>query len=294
MPLQKSSPCTGAILSLIGAGCALLGFFLPLAGPDGLFTSSEWQLLVLRWQLLAFPNGPLFFVFDGLAVLILALVMLFALVILAASVSACFNILSFHHLTLRRIAAINGLFIQAILSIIVLSNSNPAKTIGPGLILSLLGFLISVIGVFLSKAPHSIPPQQQPASPPFQRARVSVILGLLGSALVLYGVFFLPMLIVSGGIGNPDNIPYPDTEWSVIVHMFFGSHLFLLDAIAMLFALPLLSALLILGTSISFRALSPEMVKWRRIAAIEGLIIQGLLASLTYVLYSISLSPDLG
>ncbi len=294
MQLQRPSSRTGAILSLVGAACVPLGFFLPLLAGPGEETSSTWQLLVSRWQLLTFTHGPLFFVFDGLSVLILTLALLFALAFLSTSVSAYFNILSFHLLTLRRIAVINGLLILSILGIIVLSNANLAKTIGPGLVLFLLGFLLSVVGALLSRIPRSTP-DQKPVSPSSQRSRIGAILSLLGGILVLCGVFFLPMLIVSGGIGNPSNIHYPTFEWSVL-YMFFGSSAVGLQAIAVLFALPLLSVLFVLGTSAArfFRELSPGMVIWRRIAAIEGLIVQGLLAALAYILYSISLSPDFG
>ncbi len=296
MQLQRPSSRTGAILSLVGAACALPGFSLPLlAGSGSDVTSSEWQLLVSRWQLLTFSRGPLFFIFGGLSALLLTLVLLFALVILSTSISACFNILSFRFLTLRRIAAINGLLIQSILSIIVLNNANLTQTIGSGLVLLLLGFLLSVVGALLSRIPRSTP-HQKPVSSSSQHARTGTILSLLGSTLVLCGIFSLPMLIVGGGIGNPNNIHYPTFEWSVVHNMFFGSGSLGLQAIAVLFALPLLSMLLVLGTSIArfFRELPPGMIIWRRIAAIEGLIVQGLLVVLAYILYSISLSPDFG
>jgi hypothetical protein len=126
-------------------------------------------------------------------------------------------------------------------------------------------------------------------------SRVGAILSLLGSALVLCGVFFLPMLIVSGGIGNPNNRHYPTFEASV-VYEFLRSSALGLQVIAVLFTLPLLSVLFVLGTSVArfSRELSPGMVKWRHTAAIGGLIVQGLLMFLSYMLYSISLSPDFG
>jgi len=129
---------------------------------------------------------------------------------------------------------------------------------------------------------------------PLIRARV--IFSLLGGLLVLIGIFFFPMLIISGGIGNPNNIHYPTSEWSAVASLFLKSHAVGLEMIAVLFALPLLSVLFVLSTSTAtfFRELSPEIIIWRRITAIGGLIVQGLLVVLTYTFYSISLLPDFG
>ncbi len=127
-------------------------------------------------------------------------------------------------------------------------------------------------------------------------SRAGAILSLLGGLLVLCGVFFFPMLIVSGGIGNPNNIHYPTSEWSAVASLFLGSHALGLQVIAVVFALPLLSVFLVLGTSVMtfFRELPLGIIIWRRINAIAGVIVQCLLVLLTYILYSISLSPDFG
>jgi len=95
-------------------------------------------------------------------------------------------------------------------------------------------------------------------------SRIGAILSLLGGALVIYGVFFLPMVFGSGG-GSLE----PHSEWYVANN---GSSVALV-----LLALLLLSVLLILVTSAAsfFRDLSPRMVTWRHIAALVGLIIQG-------------------
>ncbi len=95
-------------------------------------------------------------------------------------------------------------------------------------------------------------------------SRIGAILSLLGGALVIYGVFFLPMVFGNGG-GSFE----PHSEWYVANN---GSSV----ALGLL-ALLLLSVLLILVTSAVsfFRDLSPGIVTWRRIAAIVGLIIQG-------------------
>jgi hypothetical protein len=95
-------------------------------------------------------------------------------------------------------------------------------------------------------------------------SRIGAILSLLGGALVIYGVFFLPMVFGNGG-GSLE----PYTEWYVANNSSWVG--------LVLFALLLLSVLLILVTSAAsfFRDLSPGIVTWRRIAAIVGLIIQG-------------------
>jgi len=95
-------------------------------------------------------------------------------------------------------------------------------------------------------------------------SRIGAILSLLGGALVIYGVFLLPMVFGSGGGSFT-----PTSEWEVANN---GSPVAL-----MLVALLLLSVLLVLVTSAAsfFRDLSPGMITWRRIAAVAGLIIQG-------------------
>ncbi len=95
-------------------------------------------------------------------------------------------------------------------------------------------------------------------------SRIGAILSLLGGALVIYGVFLLPMVFGSGGGSFTST-----SEWEVANN---GSPVAL-----MLLALLLLSVLLVLVTSAAsfFRDLSPGMITWRRIAAVAGLIIQG-------------------
>ena len=95
-------------------------------------------------------------------------------------------------------------------------------------------------------------------------ARLGAILSLLGGALVIYGVFFLPMVFGHGG-GSLE----PTSEWTV-------ANAFSLAGVVLL-ALPLLSVLFVLGTSAAsfFQELSPKIVTWRRRASIAGLVIQG-------------------
>src|SRR5437588_7145743 len=118
---SRSPSRTGAILSLVGSACALLGFFLPLhPGLGSELTAYDWQLILLildRWRPFAHSNFEAFLLRVGLSGLILSLPLLSALAVLGTSVSACFKPPSFRLLTLRRIAAINGLFIQSVISI---------------------------------------------------------------------------------------------------------------------------------------------------------------------------------
>jgi hypothetical protein len=107
-------------------------------------------------------------------------------------------------------------------------------------------------------------------------SRIGAILSLLGGALVIYGVFFLPMVFGYGG-GSAT----PHSEW---------------DA-ANIFLLPLLFVVLfVLGTSAaSFsRELSPGMVTWRRIIALAGLIIQGPVGFVGAVYLTFSIPPQVG
>src|SRR5436305_344858 len=163
MQSPKPSSPTGAIISLVGAACALLGFFLPLlAGPASEAGYSEWQLLIERWQLflLSANRGIFTALVFGLLALLLTLPLLSALVVLGTSASAWFKSNSLGFLTLWRLAAITGLFIQSVTAIIVLGNTQVGETIGLGLVLLLLGFLLTVVGAFPSKAPLPTPEQK--------------------------------------------------------------------------------------------------------------------------------------
>ncbi len=112
---------------------------------------------------------------------------------------------------------------------------------------------------------------------------IGAILSLLGGALVIYSMFFLPMFF-GNGVSSAD---VPNFE------LIYTSYWMLF---AVLLTLPLLSVLFVLGTSAAsfFRELSPGMVTWRRIAALAGLIIQGLVGFVGATFYSFSLPPHFG
>ncbi len=97
--------------------------------------------------------------------------------------------------------------------------------------------------------------------------RIGAIFSLLGSVLVIYGVFFLPMVFGNGGGSFT-----PTSEWTVA-----NTGAPAVPVGLVFLALLLLSVLFILVTSAVsfFRRLSLRIVTWRRIAAIAGLIIQG-------------------
>ena len=118
-------------------------------------------------------------------------------------------------------------------------------------------------------------------------SRIGAILTILGGALVIFGWFFLPMVFGNGGGSFT-----PTSEWTV-VNFYFE---YVNKAVAVLLTFPLLSVLFILGRSAAsfFRELSPRMITWRRIAAIAGLIIQGLLGFVLSVIYTFSFPPTLG
>jgi hypothetical protein len=108
-----------------------------------------------------------------------------------------------------------------------------------------------------------------------QSARIGAIFSILGGALVIFGVFFLPMVFGHGG-GSLE----PTSEWTV-------ANAYSLAGVVLL-ALPLLAVLFVLGTSAAsfFQELSPKIVTWRRRASIAGLIIQGVLGFFMAVLYT--------
>ncbi len=121
---------------------------------------------------------------------------------------------------------------------------------------------------------------------PSQRSsyRFGSILSLLGGALVIYSVFFLPMVFGYGGGSFT-----PHSEWDV------GWNDSSLVGVVLV-ALLLLSVLFVLGTSAAsfFRELSPAMVTWRRIAALGGLIIQGPLGYIGAVFLTFRIPPQVG
>jgi hypothetical protein len=115
---------------------------------------------------------------------------------------------------------------------------------------------------------------------------LGAILSLLGGALVIYGVFFLPLFIGNGGCCADAQV----SEWQF---MNFNSAGLPVDVLV---ALPLLSVLLIVVTSAVsfFREFSPGMVALRHIAALVGLIIQGPLGFVGAIFYEFNYTPDLG
>ena len=112
-------------------------------------------------------------------------------------------------------------------------------------------------------------------------ARIGPILSLLGSILVIYSVFFLPMVFGSGGGSFT-----PTTEWTVANT----------GAPSVPIGLLLLSVLFVLATSIAsfFRKLTPKIVTWRHITARTGLIIQGPIGFAAGFLYAFGLQFGAG
>jgi hypothetical protein len=116
--------------------------------------------------------------------------------------------------------------------------------------------------------------------------RIGTILSLLGSVLVIYAIFFLPMVFGNGGGSFT-----PTSEWTVANT---GAPAVPIGLVFL--ALLLLSVLFISATSVAgfFRKLTPGIVTWRRIAAITGLIIQGPVAFAGGFLYAFGLQFGAG
>ncbi len=112
---------------------------------------------------------------------------------------------------------------------------------------------------------------------------LSAILCLLGGALIIYGMVFLPMFFGNGVSSN--DVPNFELNYTSFWLPF-----------AVVLTLPLLSVLFVVGTSAAsfVRDLSPRMVTWRRIAALVGLAIQFLVGYVGAVLASFSIPPHLG
>ena len=128
--------------------------------------------------------------------------------------------------------------------------------------------------------------------------RLGTVLHPLGGALIIVGVFFLPMVIV-GGWNGQEYIYRPHSEW-VTVNENLNTPLLALLLNAVLVAFPLLSLFSVLSTSIAglFLEGSSRMIGvWRRIAAIAaivGLIAHCLLGALWLTLGSINARVELG
>jgi|ERR1051326_1918939 hypothetical protein len=120
-----------------------------------------------------------------------------------------------------------------------------------------------------------------------QPARVDIALSLLGSVLVIYGLFFLPMALGNGGGSFT-----PTSEWTVANFFFY----YYIPPIALLLALPPLLMLFVLLTSVVnlFHELSPGMVKWRRRAAITGLVVQSILGFYSVFIYTFGFDFGVG
>jgi len=117
-------------------------------------------------------------------------------------------------------------------------------------------------------------------------SRIGPILSLLGCVLVIYGVFFLPMVFGNGGGSFT-----PTSEWTVANTSSSAVPIGLV-----FLALLLLSVLFVLATSAAsfFQRLSPRIVAWRHIAAITGLIIQGPVGIAAGFLYAFGLQFGAG
>lgn len=112
-----------------------------------------------------------------------------------------------------------------------------------------------------------------------QPARVGAAFSLLGSALVIYGLFFLPMALGNGGGSFT-----PTSEWTVANFFFY----YYIPPIAVLLAFPLLLMLFVLAMNVVnlFYELSPGIVKWRRRTAITGLVMQSILGFYSVFIYT--------
>lgn len=75
------------------------------------------------------------------------------------------------------------------------------------------------------------------AEAPSPSLRVGAIISLLGVALVIFGVIFFPIFVISGGIGNLNDAHYPRSEWLMVNDLWHDS-LFWLQVLAVSFTCP--------------------------------------------------------
>lgn len=191
---SSSSSRAGALVCLTGVALTLLGFFLPLFTasnpqvPGSIHPEYEWQLI----QSIGYGFSPVFWFLSVFA----ALPILGVLIILVTSMAVLFRIPFPQLVRLKRAAVGGGLAFQLVFEILiyVISGIGYARVeIAPGFVVMPLGFLITMIGVFIVEAASD----GEQASP-HKRA----IAGLLGATLVpldflhsLFFYFFLRFLV---------------------------------------------------------------------------------------------------
>lgn len=122
---------------------------------------------------------------------------------------------------------------------------------------------------------------------PRRFARLGAILSLLGGVLIIYGMFFLPMVIGTGG-GSVT----PHSAWEVAD---FFLH-YMCGPASVVLALPLLLMLVVLGMSVVslFQELSPAWVRWRYRAALAALGLQLVLGLFMVFIYTFGFDTAAG
>ena len=122
---------------------------------------------------------------------------------------------------------------------------------------------------------------------PRRSTRFGAVLSLLGGALIIYGMFFLPMVIGNGGGSFT-----PHSAWEVAD---FFIH-YLCGPASVALALPLLLMLVVLALSLVrlFHDLSPTMVRWRDHAALAALGLQLVLGLFMVFIYTFGFDTAVG
>lgn len=113
------------------------------------------------------------------------------------------------------------------------------------------------------------------------------ILSLLGGALVIYAVGFLPMTIGSGGGSFT-----PHSEWEVAT--FFWQDLCGPASLAVVFPLLLLLFVLAMSLVSLVHDPSPALVQWRYRAALAALVLQGVLGFAMVFVYTFGFDAGAG
>jgi hypothetical protein len=200
--LSSSSSRAGALVCLAGVALILLGFFLPL------FTASNPQVPggthpVYEWQDIGYGFSLEFWLLGVFA----ALPVLGILIILTTSLAALFRVPFPQLVRLKRAAAGGGLALQLFLEIIVYVTSSigyDSIEIASGFVVIPLGFLITMMGVFIVEAASDEGRDSQ---------RKRAIASLLGTVLVPLDVFAFAFLQLFSPLG-PSRI---EVSWGFVV-----------------------------------------------------------------------------
>lgn len=130
------------------------------------------------------------------------------------------------------------------------------------------------------------------ATPSLSRpSSVKMFLSLAGVLLIVVGLF-MPMLLQHNPNLPPSTPYYRVYEWNVVFNNITNN--FFILAFSVFAAIPLLSALLVLATTIAalLHRYSPSLTRLSSVMAVIGLVVQVLFDLVVYMLYGVAYAQE--